>query len=449
MANNYVMSSKEQEIQKKTESLKKSYSFIIKIDLEKDTMEFIHKVTPRSIGISYDVVLTLESANDYFLNNFVMPEDRKKVELLFARIIALKGFEDSTALEEDIQAVYSFQFSDGEIRKYGASVVFLDKRNVLLCGRDMTDAKSSQELIHMWRILQKLWNHCNSTLSALYMEGFTLEISEKMIYPLFISKTVCKRMQIGEKELREISENGISVPEFCSRLGMKRTDCNAILTRETDVVSLADERGLKNDYHVKVFSSQSNNEVFSVVLSQESIGKTSIINPIAASNDAMKPDKAASADNGMFIPGKNSRSWIRTFGNFDVFVAGVPIRFTSAKAKELLAVLVDRRGGSLTAEEAIAYLWEDKPTDKQVMSNYRKVAMKMHETLDEYGIGELVINHKGIRSLNMSVVDCDLYRFLIKDKSDTDYFHGQYMQNYSWGEATLATICRMAEALNV
>jgi len=354
--NNYVMSSKEQEIQKKTESLKKSYSFIIKIDLEKDTIEFIHKVTPGSIGISYDVVLTLESANDYFLNNFVMPEDRKKVELFFARIIALKGLEDSKALEEDIQADYSFQFSDGEIRKYGASVVFLDKRNVLLCGRDMTDAKSAQELIPMWRILQKLWNHCNSTLSALYMEGFTLEISEKMIYPLFISKTVCKRMQIGEKELREISENGISVPEFCSRLGMKQTDFNAILTRETDVVSLADERGLKNDYHVKFFSSQSNNEVFSVVLSQESIDKTSIINPIAASNDAMKPDKAASADNGMFIPGKNSRIWIRTFGNFDVFVAGVPIRFTSAKAKELLAVLVDRRGGSLTAEEAIAYL---------------------------------------------------------------------------------------------
>lgn len=448
MDNNKALRAKEKEIQKKTDSLKKSYNFIVKIDLEKDTAECIHRIIPRPVGISYDVVLTLESANDYFLNNYVMPEDRKKVELFFARIIALKGLENPEVLEEDIQAVYSFQFDDGEIRKYGASVVILDKRNVLLCGRDITDAKSTHELISMSRILKKLWNHYNSTLSSLHMEGFTLEMSEKKIYPLFISKTVCKRMQISEKDFREISENGISVPEFCSRLGMSQSGFNAMLTKETDVVSLADENGLKNDYYVKVFSSHNSNDVFTVVLSKERIDKT-IFNLIAPVDDILKPDEAASADSGMFIPGKNSRIWIRTFGNFDVFVTGVPIRFTSAKAKELLAVLVDRRGGSLTAEEAIAYLWEDRPADKQVMSNYRKVAMKMHETLDEYGIGELVINHKGIRSLNMAVVDCDLYRFLIKDKTDTDYFHGQYMQNYSWGEATLAAICRMAEVLEV
>lgn len=437
---------REQEIQKKTDSLKKSYSFIIKIDLEKGTAECIHKTTDRSVGISYEVVLTLESANDYFLNNFVMPEDRKRVEQFFARIMALKDLEDSEALEEDLQAVYSFQFRDGEIRKYGASVVFLDKRNVLLCGRDITDARSAHELIAMSRILKKLWNHCNSTLSALGMEGFTLEISEKKIYPLFLSKRVCQRMQISEKALREITENGISMAEFCSRLGMNQSSLNAILNRETEVVSLSAENGLKNEYYVQVFSSEVGLDVFTVVLSKERIDKT-LAPLIVPSEELPKPEKTASVDNKMFIPGNNSRIWIRTFGNFDVFVNGVPIRFTSAKAKELLAVLVDRRGGSLTAEEAIAYLWEDKPTDKQVMSNYRKVAMKMHETLDEYGIGELVINHKGIRSLNMAVVDCDLYRFLIKDKTNTDLFHGQYMQNYSWGEATLATICRMAEAM--
>ena len=42
---------------------------------------------------------------------------------------------------------------------------------------------------------------------------------------------------------------------------------------------------------------------------------------------------------------RNVHIFIRTFGYFDVFVDGVPILFRSEKAKELLALLVDRRGG--------------------------------------------------------------------------------------------------------
>ena len=49
--------------------------------------------------------------------------------------------------------------------------------------------------------------------------------------------------------------------------------------------------------------------------------------------------------------------YIRTFGYFDVFVNGTPIAFRHEKAKELLAVLVDRRGGYVTAREIIACLW--------------------------------------------------------------------------------------------
>lgn len=87
-------------------------------------------------------------------------------------------------------------------------------------------------------------------------------------------------------------------------------------------------------------------------------------------------------ESDMFLPGNKSKIWIRTFGTFDVFLDGVPIRFPSAKAKELLALLVDRRGGSLKAEQAIGYLWEDRAIDKQAMSNYRKVALRLQNALD-------------------------------------------------------------------
>lgn len=52
------------------------------------------------------------------------------------------------------------------------------------------------------------------------------------------------------------------------------------------------------------------------------------------------------------------RIFIRTFGYFDVFVNGSPILFRSEKAKELLALLVDRRGGYVSSSEAISILWK-------------------------------------------------------------------------------------------
>lgn len=434
---------KEAQIEKKTESLKKSYNFIIRINLEKDTVECIHKIISRPVGISYDVVLTLDSANDYFLNNFIMPEDYDKVKLFFKRIVDLKKLENPEDTDDNIQAVYSIKFDDGEIRKYGASVVILDKRNILLCGRDITDARPTQELISMARILKKIWKHYNVALSNFNMEGFIFEVSVGKIYPVFLSDKVCSRMRIREKEFRFISENGIGLDEFVSRLGMNKDSFNIILMGESPVVNLVDENGIKSKYYTRVFASHNKEDIFTVIYSKKKI-ENIIAEQLLGGSLVSKADEEPSEENGMFIPGKNSRIWIRTFGSFDVFVNGIPIRFTSAKAKELLAVLVDRRGGSLSAEEAISYLWEDKPADKQVMSNYRKVAMRMHETLEEYGIGDLVINNKGIRSLNMAVVDCDLYRFILKDKACTDFFHGQYMQNYSWAERTLATLYQIA-----
>ncbi|MGI6108919.1 MAG: diguanylate cyclase, partial [Eubacteriaceae bacterium] len=54
------------------------------------------------------------------------------------------------------------------------------------------------------------------------------------------------------------------------------------------------------------------------------------------------------------------RVYIRTFGYFDVFVNGTAIPFCHTKAKELLALLTDRRGGYLTSKEAISCLWENE-----------------------------------------------------------------------------------------
>ena len=137
-----------------------------------------------------------------------------------------------------------------------------------------------------------------------------------------------------------------------------------------------------------------------------------------------------------------SRIFVRTFGFFDVFVDGTPIYFRGAQAKELMALLVDRRGGLLTPEEAISRLWEDAPADKTTLARYRKVAMRLKQSLEEAGIADIIESRNGRRRCLPERFRCDYYQFL-NDREDQS-FTGAYMSNYSWGEDTLADLERKA-----
>ena len=125
---------------------------------------------------------------------------------------------------------------------------------------------------------------------------------------------------------------------------------------------------------------------------------------------------------------------IRTFGYFDVFVNDVPVAFKSAKAKELLAILVDRRGGYVSARDAISYLWENEPANKVTLARYRKVAMRLKNELKENNIENMIITLDGKRRINQKIVDCDLYEYLEDKQKNQDMFNGSYMLNYSWCE---------------
>lgn len=132
--------------------------------------------------------------------------------------------------------------------------------------------------------------------------------------------------------------------------------------------------------------------------------------------------------------------YIRTFGYFDVFVDGKILEFTSKKGKELLALLVDRNGGLCTAEEAVSILWENEPMDKAMAGRYRQTALRLKKTLEEAGIGDIIISRRTGKTVDKSRFDCDLYQFLGGDRKYKRLFHHHYMTNYSWGENTLAIL---------
>lgn len=134
---------------------------------------------------------------------------------------------------------------------------------------------------------------------------------------------------------------------------------------------------------------------------------------------------------------------VRTFGTFDVFVDGVPLCFTNSKAKELLAILIDRRGGTLTSDEAISLLWENEPAGDKQYARYRKLASRLKEFLDSAGCGDILITGSGIRSIDTSKIICDYYLALEGDENAVKQYQGDYMSNYSWAEERTATLNRL------
>ena len=132
----------------------------------------------------------------------------------------------------------------------------------------------------------------------------------------------------------------------------------------------------------------------------------------------------------------------RTFGYFDLFIDERPVMFKSGKAKELLAMLVDRQGGTVTTDQIIGTLWEDRPNDVSTQNLCCKICKTLQKELNDNGIGDLLITARGVRSLDISKFDCDLYKMLDGNKHVADRYIGEYMMEYSWAENRAALLDR-------
>ena len=108
--------------------------------------------------------------------------------------------------------------------------------------------------------------------------------------------------------------------------------------------------------------------------------------------------------------------------------------FKSAKAKELLAFLIDRQGGTVTTDQIINVLWEDRPNDEATQNLCSKIVKTLKKELEEYNIGNILIQRRGIRSIDMSQVDCDMYELMKGNVEAKEQFFGDYMLEYSWAE---------------
>lgn len=128
----------------------------------------------------------------------------------------------------------------------------------------------------------------------------------------------------------------------------------------------------------------------------------------------------------------------RTFGRFDMFINEQPVSFSNAKAKELLAICVDRKGGIVKMEEAIDKLWENEPMSDNVKARYRKAVAYLNALFIEYRITDVFVSGYGSCHIEKDKVECDYFDFL--DSEDKPLFFGEYMYEYSWAEETAAML---------
>lgn len=125
---------------------------------------------------------------------------------------------------------------------------------------------------------------------------------------------------------------------------------------------------------------------------------------------------------------------VQTFGGFDVFVNGASLVFKRAKAKELLACLVDCRGASITTRKACEVLWEDGSYDRERKNYFHTVLADLRMTLREYGIEDILLKQRNSIAVDVNRLECDSYRFLEGDPRAVNSYRRDYMPSYSWAE---------------
>ncbi len=123
---------------------------------------------------------------------------------------------------------------------------------------------------------------------------------------------------------------------------------------------------------------------------------------------------------------------VHTFGVFSITVDGRAVHFERAKAKELLALLIDRRGGEVSRKVAFTEMWEDREYDAKAQNYFNVIVNSLQDTLNEYGISEIFEIGGGFMRIRPELIDCDLYRYLRGVPEAEMEFRGFYLYGYSW-----------------
>ncbi len=131
--------------------------------------------------------------------------------------------------------------------------------------------------------------------------------------------------------------------------------------------------------------------------------------------------------------------YVKTFEVFDCFVDGKLVEFSSAKSKELFALLIAYNGSSLTMTDAIDHLWQNNDVEKAKIL-YRNAVFRLRKTLEAIGV-PCVGFGRAVLTLDKSCISCDYWDFLQRGGSA---YRGEFLKNYDWSIEYLPELDRIA-----
>lgn len=142
---------------------------------------------------------------------------------------------------------------------------------------------------------------------------------------------------------------------------------------------------------------------------------------------------------------ENRRVRIQTFGNFEVFVDGKPLKVPRTKCKECLAYLVDRKGAGISYSQLTSVLWENYSASRSSQKNTHKVISDLIKALKDAGVEDILNKTRTDIAIDINSVDCDYFSAISGDMRWMNSFTGEYMTNYSWAEFTLGELIEIKQ----
>ena len=406
---------KSSESKRYLQALTDVYDKIFEFNLDANTVKCLHCEENSYFKRFENIAMQIEDALEKWLVASVATEQQDTIRRFFKDFCQkrLSGVDGKPP-----QITYKARSTDNNVKQYTGVFIKVDESVSFYCCREVKEAAESVALREEnSQLKEKMRN-----LVTQFSDGIAaFEVTaEGLVKPLYATENVCDFFGYTEEEWRPLTERFTPLENFVSYSEVPYEKYAELLRTGEAEFSYFDYQS-ETERKIKAICSEKEPNVNS--------SRYVMLYPVEGGSEAVKQT----------LP-ENRTVSIRTFGYFDVFVGDTPIAFRNKKSKELLALLVDRKGGYVTSEEAISFLWEDEPANTLTLSRYRKVALRLKSTLEEYGITDIVEAVDGKRRIVMEKVECDLYNYLSGKEEYSQLFKGSYLTNYSWGETTLGEL---------
>ena len=406
---------KSSESKRYLQALTDVYDKIFEFNLDANTVKCLHCEENSYFKRFENIAMQIEDALEKWLIASVATEQQDTIRRFFKDFCQkrLSGVDGKPP-----QITYKARSTDNNVKQYTGVFIKVDESVSFYCCREVKEAAESVALREEnSQLKEKMRN-----LGTQFSDGIAaFEVTaEGLVKPLYATENVCDFFGYTEEEWLPLTERFTPLENFVSYSEVPYEKYAELLRTGEAEFSYFDYQS-ETERKIKAICSEKEPNVNS--------SRYVMLYPVEGGSEAVKQT----------LP-ENRTVSIRTFGYFDVFVGDTPIAFRNKKSKELLALLVDRKGGYVTSEEAISFLWEDEPANTLTLSRYRKVALRLKSTLEEYGITDIVEAVDGKRRIVMEKVECDLYNYLSGKEEYSQLFKGSYLTNYSWGETTLGEL---------